>query len=215
VSVTMFSDEIKATDRTEPLRLNLGSGPTHIDGFLNVDFNAAEEPDIIANVGSLPFFDSTVDEIYASHVLEHTAYNAPVLEEWARVLKPGGLLTVTVPDIVATYYAWKHDCAFWGGEDDPHPVDLQYLNACAFGGKVLGPEWDHQGQYHEQIFIFDMLVERMRPLFPDAHEVAAYQVGRQQAKGVWLCETTVQGHNGKSGCVGWPPTAKVAQKEET
>jgi len=194
---------MEATATDTALRLNLGSGGTHIEGFKNVDFNSAYEPDYVADVQQLPFFDSTVDEIYASHILEHTEYNSPVLDEWARVLRPGGMLTVTVPDIIATYYAWKHECAYWGEEN--HPVDLQYVNACAFGGRVLGPEWDHEGQYHKQIFIFDMLVERLRPLFPDAHEVGNYKVGDQEAHGVWLCETTVQGHNGKkAGLHGWP-----------
>ena len=187
-----------------PLRLNLGSGSTRIAGFTNVDLNAAEDVDVVADVRELPYFDSSVAEIYASHILEHIDYDYPVLEEWARVLVPGGLLTVSVPDPVATYYAWKHESARWGPPEDSHPVDLQYVNACCFGGFVLGGVYDNPGQYHRQVFFFDMLVERMRPLFPDAVQVAGCVLGAdragvdaQVAVGSWTCETTVQGHNGK------------------
>lgn len=176
------------------LRLNLGSGSVRIPGFTNVDFNAGEDVDVVANVMALPYFDSTVSEIFASHILEHFSYDAPVLNEWVRVLKPGGLITVIVPDPIATYYAWKHNCATWGVE--AHPVDLQYFNACCFGGNTLGPKWDSPGQYHHQVFIFDMLVERLRPMFPDAA-----QVDRPVINGMcyesWLCETAVQGHCAK------------------
>jgi len=55
----------------------------------------------------LPVADGSVDAIYASHILEHypvleapegvaTAHDA--LDEWFRVLKPGGRLFVAVPD---------------------------------------------------------------------------------------------------------------------
>jgi len=48
------------------------------------------------------FADATFEEIYASHVLEHFAYKdelAQVLREWHRVLKPGGRLYISVPDL--------------------------------------------------------------------------------------------------------------------
>ena len=182
------------------LKLNLGSGSSRIEGFTNVDMNTAEDIDVFSDVQHLPFFDSTVDEIYASHILEHLPYNSAVLSEWARVLCPGGLCTVVVPDPIATYYAWRHECAVWG--KDAHPVDLQYLNACCFGGKVLGGEWDQPGQYHQQVFFYDMLVERMRGQFPDAQQVAWPVVGGQRVDS-WLCETTVQGHNGKEEWIAW------------
>jgi predicted SAM-dependent methyltransferase len=48
------------------------------------------------------FADGTFAEVYASHVLEHFDYNGKLikaLREWHRVLAPGGLLRLSVPDL--------------------------------------------------------------------------------------------------------------------
>lgn len=47
--------------------------------------------------------DATVSLIYASHVLEHFGrfQYTSVLAEWCRVLKPGGVLRLAVPDFAA------------------------------------------------------------------------------------------------------------------
>ena len=44
--------------------------------------------------------DGTFNLVYASHILEHTAWIRPaeILTEWVRVLKPGGVLEIWVPD---------------------------------------------------------------------------------------------------------------------
>lgn len=45
--------------------------------------------------------DDYADEIYSGHLLEHYSRDdAPkALAEWKRVLKPGAVLTVTIPDV--------------------------------------------------------------------------------------------------------------------
>ena len=49
----------------------------------------------------LPFPDRSVDYVYTSHVLEHlAAADAPkLIEEVFRVLKPGGMVRLVVPDL--------------------------------------------------------------------------------------------------------------------
>lgn len=84
------------------IRLNLGGRDTCIPGFLTVDLK--EGGDIRTDVSDLSQFgDHTVEEIYASHVLEHFAHvrTVSVLKEWHRVLKPGGKLFISVPDFEA------------------------------------------------------------------------------------------------------------------
>lgn len=46
----------------------------------------------------LPFKDGTLDFVYSSHLLEDFFDWVPVLLEWTRVLKAGGMLVILVPD---------------------------------------------------------------------------------------------------------------------
>jgi predicted SAM-dependent methyltransferase len=87
----------------EELKLNLGSGLTPIPGFVNVDvLPDAPGVDVVADISQrLPFGDEAAKLIYASHLLEHfaTDHIPELLSEWRRVLAPGGLLLVAVPDL--------------------------------------------------------------------------------------------------------------------
>lgn len=56
------------------------------------------EPQWRGNAFDLPFKDGTVDVVYSSHLLEDVSNWGPVLDEWIRVLKPGGKLIVMLPD---------------------------------------------------------------------------------------------------------------------
>jgi SAM-dependent methyltransferase len=50
-----------------------------------------------ANGLALPFPDDTFDRVIAAEVLEHVTDDHTMIAEAARVLKPGGLIAVTVP----------------------------------------------------------------------------------------------------------------------
>lgn len=86
------------------MRLYLGSRDYRPDGFLTVDLDPGRGPDIVADVTDLAVIgDAAADEICASHILEHLPWPLAfkALAEWARVLKPGGVLRVAVPDLAA------------------------------------------------------------------------------------------------------------------
>jgi SAM-dependent methyltransferase len=61
------------------------------------------DPEIIAwNLArGIPFPDGSADAVYHSHVLEHIERHAAIrfLEDCRRVLKPGGVIRVVVPDL--------------------------------------------------------------------------------------------------------------------
>ena len=85
------------------MKLHLGCGPRHIPGFVHVDLLPAPHIDIVGPVEKLPMPDASVSLSYASHVLEHFGRNEykAVLKEWFRVLGPGGILRLSVPDFAA------------------------------------------------------------------------------------------------------------------
>jgi len=94
---------LKDSNGFAPLKLNIGSGDRVImKGYVNVDAHWGDA------AYPLEYGDGTVDEVYASHILEHFPHGqvASVLRDWARALKPGGVLKIAVPDFkwIATTY---------------------------------------------------------------------------------------------------------------
>jgi predicted SAM-dependent methyltransferase len=89
-----------AADR--PLRLHIGGQVPDPDWKI-VDAVAAPHVDYVRSCADLSVFgNSSVTEIYASHVLEHLGYQAELssaLREFYRVLEPGGVLRISVPDL--------------------------------------------------------------------------------------------------------------------
>lgn len=82
------------------MKLNLGSGYKRIDGYLNVDHDPLTKPDYLVDFENetLPFQDSTVDEIIAHHVLEHIGDNfLNLMKEIYRVCKHDAILDLKFP----------------------------------------------------------------------------------------------------------------------
>lgn len=85
-------------------RLNLGCGQNYHPDWVNLDMYSSS-PLVRAHnlLTGIPFGAATFDAVYHSHVLEHFSQSAArrLLEECLRVLKPGGVLRVVVPDLEA------------------------------------------------------------------------------------------------------------------
>lgn len=104
------------------IKLNIGAGSTVIDGFTPIDRKLGSE------AYPLPYPDDSVSEIRASHILEHFTFGdaQKAMEEWVRVLKPGGRIRVSVPDVDKVLASDnKKERLFWlmGGQmhqDDIH-----------------------------------------------------------------------------------------------
>jgi predicted SAM-dependent methyltransferase len=89
---------------TDRVLVNLGSGQKKMQGFVNVDINPDNNPDVVAS--ALDYLESladeSVDEVHMYHVLEHFAKPEAleVLENTQRVLKKDGLVVVECPDLM-------------------------------------------------------------------------------------------------------------------
>jgi predicted SAM-dependent methyltransferase len=126
------------------MKLHLGCGSRYIPGFIHVDALAAPHVDIVGPVEKLPMADNSASLIYASHVLEHFGrfeYRA-VLQEWFRVLRPGGILRLSVPDFAACA-AIYYECGLADG--------LSGLVGLVVGGQRDGYD------FHKMIFDEDFL----------------------------------------------------------
>ncbi|HMS56766.1 MAG TPA: methyltransferase domain-containing protein [Fimbriimonadaceae bacterium] len=82
-------------------KLNLGCGHDVREGWVNVDKFPASDSVVQADFPYLPFEDNTSEEVVLSHVLEHFGYaeGEILVREIHRVLGPGGVATIEVPDI--------------------------------------------------------------------------------------------------------------------
>jgi predicted SAM-dependent methyltransferase len=83
------------------MKLHLGCGKRFIPGFVHIDAVEYPHVDHVATIDNLGFIGSdSVELIYTCHVLEHFRRKdvGRVLREWHRVLAPGGVLRVSVPD---------------------------------------------------------------------------------------------------------------------
>lgn len=115
------------------IRLNIG-GSERADGWDVLNIIPGPHVDYVGDCRDLSrFADNSVDQIYASHVLEHVGFSdgERALKEWHRVLAPGGALMVSVPDIetLSTLFL-KDGLTFvqkfelmkmmFGGQEDAH-----------------------------------------------------------------------------------------------
>lgn len=82
------------------MKLNIGCGGRKLDGYVNVDAEPTVKPDVLADLGGpWPFEDNSVDEVVASHILEHltTPQLFNVMRELYRVCKNGAVTHIAVP----------------------------------------------------------------------------------------------------------------------
>jgi predicted SAM-dependent methyltransferase len=86
------------------IKLNLGSGSQPLPDFINLDIKNNN------SIFPLDYPNNFVDEIRASHILEHFSYGESInaLKEWTRVLKPGGTLKIAVPDFAIIAEAFSN-----------------------------------------------------------------------------------------------------------
>ncbi len=94
--------------------------------------NVGHLPDVLltnANIYHLPYADDTFDGVILSEILEHVERDVDGLKEVLRVLKPGGVVAITVPN--ANYPFW------W----DPINKTLETLFGRHIGSGPLAGIW--------------------------------------------------------------------------
>jgi predicted SAM-dependent methyltransferase len=91
------------------LRLQIGCGRRHLEGWTNIDLNPEMSPDLQVDVTQgLPFPDESVRLIYSEDFLEHLTLEDGLgfLSECHRVLTKDGWMRVLTPDldVVCSHY---------------------------------------------------------------------------------------------------------------
>lgn len=126
------------------IKLDLGAGENPVGGVGNKEWIHCDAHDfpcieVICDLKELPFEDNYADEIFSSNVIEHFTYeDVPlVLKEWLRVLKPGGTITLTTPDVEHTCKEYVKGNIFAG------VVGMNFLGKGGFMENTHKSLWDN------------------------------------------------------------------------
>jgi SAM-dependent methyltransferase len=133
-------------------RLNWGCGRQPAPGWINSDVKAGPGVDISCDVREgLPLDGSSLDYIASIHALPELPYPdiEPALTELQRVLKPGGVLRLSLPDLEKAIRAYlERDVGYFLIPDD----DVRSL-----GGKMI-VQLTWYG-YSRSMYTFDFIEE--------------------------------------------------------
>ena len=120
--IKFASEKIKPKD----LVLDAGAGDRFYEKYFSharyesTDKNPSPKHDFICDIKSMPRPDSYYDAVINTEVLEHVEYPQKVINEFYRILKPGGQLFLTAPQ-------------GWGIHEAPY----HFFNFTKYGLKLL------------------------------------------------------------------------------
>jgi ubiquinone/menaquinone biosynthesis C-methylase UbiE len=132
--------------------LNVCCGKRYRDNMINIDVvaqNGYRVPDILADARKIPLPDGHADEVMSIHGFEHF-YRWEVdtlITEWKRLLKPGGLLVLELPDLIKcaknVLSGYSHSgkdpeqFSMWGLYGDPRTEDPYMCHRWAWSPATL------------------------------------------------------------------------------
>lgn len=161
-ALKMANDLAKSVVRAKgPIMLNVGCGTDYKEGWVNVDNNSDNnitKLDLNHDLRDpLPYNDNTVDFIFNEHFFEHlTVEEGQVaMKEFMRVLKPGGVMRIAMPDLeqaVDAYYNPK-----WKERDFMKTFGLEFVQTRA---EMLNMNFHWWG--HKWLYDWEELERRLR-----------------------------------------------------
>lgn len=133
------------------MKLHLGCWHRDFPGFINVDLCDMPHIHHKHSIDKLPFIeDESVDYIYCSHAFEYfdIIKGEEVLFEWKRVLKPGGILRIAVPDFDKLIIVYEKSNR-----------DLRKILGPLFGRMIIKDSNGEIGLYHKTVYNFKLMEE--------------------------------------------------------
>ncbi len=101
------------------MRLNLGCGNKRKEGYLGVDRYPCDAVDQIADLnGTLPYGESTIDEVWMDNVIEHIPDLPRLFAELHRICRDGAEIKIVTPHF-ACHDSWR---------DPTHVQHLSYFS---------------------------------------------------------------------------------------
>jgi predicted SAM-dependent methyltransferase len=139
-------------NRNDANRLEIGIGTSRKPpGVISSDINIRTDYPFDLRLG-LPFPDSSIDFIYAEHVLEHFCYNDLVnlLKDCHRVLKPDGVLSVVVPDASLYINGYNNPDSFDRKEYCLYDFGLRFKSKIDFVNYIFYMDGQHRHMFDRE-----------------------------------------------------------------
>jgi predicted SAM-dependent methyltransferase len=113
-----------------PLRLHLGCGATAIEAWTNIDLFGTRADLSWDLRNELPFADESIHAIFHEHLLEHLSYDEAFTfaEECRRLLAPGGVIRIGVPDFGRYMQSYASDESYVAERRPGRPTALLALS---------------------------------------------------------------------------------------
>lgn len=172
-----FAPETALPEHGVPLKattkINIGSGISGAPGWFNIDNSPTvllsripvlrrmsripQWPQDVRRVDvrkGLPFGDATVSYIYSSHTFEHFSWqeSLDVTTECFRILQPGGILRIVVPDLGLLLRDYMRDVSPLASHS--------FLQRLSLSHDIF--DLLHPGSHHSQMFDEKSLVHLFR-----------------------------------------------------
>jgi predicted SAM-dependent methyltransferase len=153
--------------------LNLGCGERIHPDWINIDMTASQ-PNVVAHdlVAGVPFEAESADVVYHAAVFEHIRRKdvAKFLREIHRVLKPGGIIRIGVPDLerICHTYLEKLEAALTGEKQAANDYDWMMLEMLdqmvreSSGGEMIN--YLRREPLSNECFIFERIGDEGRKL---------------------------------------------------
>ena len=109
---------IRRLQASRELSLNVGAGGCGLPDWVNIDVTPGPHTTVLLDIRKrLPFADGSVRRLFTEHTIEHLDFGGDIpqlFSEFHRIMAPGGVLRIIVPDAgrFALAYAAK-DRAEW------------------------------------------------------------------------------------------------------
>jgi predicted SAM-dependent methyltransferase len=88
-------------DHEASWKLHVGTGKNSLPGWLNTDYEPSPGIAFLDATKPFPFDNNIFEYVYSEHMIEHISFEAgtSMLRECFRVLKPGGIVRISTPDL--------------------------------------------------------------------------------------------------------------------
>jgi ubiquinone/menaquinone biosynthesis C-methylase UbiE len=140
--------------------VDLGCGSRKKLGAIGLDIARIPNVDIVADVmKTLPFRDNSIDEVFASHLVEHTDDLMALMGEVWRICKPGAVVHFRFPHATTPFGIWRDPTHRRG----VYLATFNYWDPSTFDGAYFGYYHPAKFKIVKQRLMYNMNADTFLP----------------------------------------------------